>query len=429
MAKYCDNCGEQILALTGIKTLDGRLCNRCAQISIMAKSLNTMDIRKLWALSDRRKGVFSPQVFECFCVDYKNRLLSISNSPIHRFEELISYEFEEIQPTYETRTRGGFTRGIVGGVVAGPVGALIGSGTAKKTTIAKGGGRRLHIYFSSFGQTQTYSIDNPKDGMVGLLDKILSEKQNNKEEPMDLSKNAETLLKFKQLLDEGIITQEEFEQKKKALLIENDAQSIKEETIATIKEEELTVVKPKKKPVYKKWWFWLVMLWVLGAFIGMIVGIAGSDSDSSDTSENQKEVEEEVVDTNIYIGEQVKNNSNVYYKVTNVQNTNKIGYNSTSNNYVVVTIQIYNARNSSWNQNPLNCKLIKGSQEYEYNSATFYLDYGMTGLTEINPGISKTMQIAFETPTTTLQDEYKIELSDYGIWLDDSVTIVLKSRA
>lgn len=286
MAKYCECCGNQIGLFDTVKTLDGRICNNCAQVSVMAKSIKTLDIRKMWAISDKRKKVFSPTKLGGIAIDEKNKLISI-NSVIHRFNELVSYEFEEIAPTYETKKKGGITRAVVGGVIAGPVGALVGSSTAKQKTVVKGGGRKLHIYFSSFGQTQSYSII-PVEGIVGILDRIILEKKDKKSDDVDLNKNADALLKFKQLLDDGIITQEEFVEKKKILL---QGQKEYDENINEIDSVDVSILKPvskKKKPIYKKIWFW-VMIWIVGiAVIGGIVGGTSSDNNSSGDKGSQQ---------------------------------------------------------------------------------------------------------------------------------------------
>lgn len=125
-----------------------------------------------------------------------------------------------------------------------------------------------------------------------------------------------------------------------------------------------------------------------------------------------------------YIGDTATNEDNVEFVVESVEDTKKIGLSETESNFIVVTIRITNKGSESWSQNPNNCVLLLGDAEYKYNSATFYLEDSMSGLTEINPNISKTAQIAFETPTKSTEDTYSIRLTGYSFF-DQGVTIVL----
>ena len=130
----------------------------------------------------------------------------------------------------------------------------------------------------------------------------------------------------------------------------------------------------------------------------------------------------------VYLGETAINPNGVEFVVQSVKDTQKIGYSTTENNFIVVTIKISNKGKESWEQNPNNCVLILNGAEYEYSSATYSLDDSMSGFTEINPNITKTMSIAFETPTKSSEGSYSIKLSGYSLWSDDSVTIILEER-
>lgn len=130
----------------------------------------------------------------------------------------------------------------------------------------------------------------------------------------------------------------------------------------------------------------------------------------------------------VYLGETAVNSDGVEFVVQSVKDTQKIGYTTTENNFIIVTIKISNNGKESWEQNPNNCVLILDGAEYEYSSATYSLDNSMSSFTEINPGITKTMSIAFETPSKSSENSYSIKLSGYSLWSDNSVTIILKER-
>ena len=117
------------------------------------------------------------------------------------------------------------------------------------------------------------------------------------------------------------------------------------------------------------------------------------------------------------------------FTVVSIWDTQQIGYfNTTENNYAVIKIRISNKGKEPWNQSPNNCVLILNGAEYEYSSATFSLNDSMSSASEINPNITKTMSIAFETPTKLSEDNYSIKLSGYSFWSDNSVTIKLQER-
>ena len=130
----------------------------------------------------------------------------------------------------------------------------------------------------------------------------------------------------------------------------------------------------------------------------------------------------------VYLGETAVNSDGVEFVVQSIKDTQKIGYSTTENNFIVVTIKISNKGKESWEQNQNNCVLIFNGAEYEYSSATYLLGDAMSSFTEINPNITKTMSIAFETPTKSSEGGYSIKLSGYSLWSDDSVTIVLEER-
>ena len=126
----------------------------------------------------------------------------------------------------------------------------------------------------------------------------------------------------------------------------------------------------------------------------------------------------------VYIGETVTNYKNVEFTVLDVKNTKKIGTSSTEGNFIVILIKVYNGGSESWSQNPNNCTLLLNNSKFDYSIATYNLSDGMSGLDDINPGIGRTVSIVFETPTTTINDRYILQLKGYSL-RNDSVKIVL----
>lgn len=145
---------------------------------------------------------------------------------VYNYDELISYT-----PIFEggkIKKHHGITRAIVGGVLAGPVGAVVGAGTGgKEFDTIKRLGFILHLtdnrsqnYMLMISESKsdsflTKSAMEDYNNIAAKLDQIIS---SNAQEPTSSSSNADELRKFKGLLDDGIITQEEFDAKKKELL-------------------------------------------------------------------------------------------------------------------------------------------------------------------------------------------------------------------
>lgn len=145
---------------------------------------------------------------------------------VYNYDELISYT-----PIFEggkIKKHHGITRAIVGGVLAGPVGAVVGAGTGgKEFDTIKRLGFILHLtdnrsqnYMLMISESKsdsflTKSAMEDYNNIAAKLDQIIS---SNAQEPTSADSNADELRKFKGLLDDEIISQAEFDEKKKELL-------------------------------------------------------------------------------------------------------------------------------------------------------------------------------------------------------------------
>lgn len=145
---------------------------------------------------------------------------------VYNYDELISYT-----PIFEggkIKKHHGITRAIVGGVLAGPVGAVVGAGTGgKEFDTIKRLGFILHLtdnrsqnYMLIISESKsdsflTKSAMEDYNSIAAKLDQIIS---SNTQRPTSADSNADELRKFKGLLDDGIISQAEFDEKKKELL-------------------------------------------------------------------------------------------------------------------------------------------------------------------------------------------------------------------
>ena len=117
---------------------------------------------------------------------------------------------------------------VAGAIIGGGAAAIIGSqvGTQTTTEVITRDDRRITLYINENNTLETLTINSKNiDKTINAFRELIP----NKEESVvqiESSKNAKNavvssadeLKKFKELLDSGIITQEEFDAKKKQLL-------------------------------------------------------------------------------------------------------------------------------------------------------------------------------------------------------------------
>lgn len=152
---------------------------------------------------------------------------------IFRYDEIRDYDLLENDVSVES---GGLGRAIAGDVLAGPVGGLFGSLTAKRKTRKSIDMMALQISTTNFcfpsimisyltNETKTKSTRytnalSQARNTIACLNLIFSQCDNSETQQIQQNSNDpyEELKKAKELLDMGIISQEEFEVKKKQLL-------------------------------------------------------------------------------------------------------------------------------------------------------------------------------------------------------------------
>lgn len=176
------------------------------------------------------------------------------------------------------------------------------------------------------------------------------------------------------------------------------------------KTNETNAVKAKK-PIYKKWWFWIIIGIIVLAIIG---GVAGGTSEGANTDRDDNNV------TVGKIGDTIKNSDGVSICLVSCENTKILGTeylnDTTENNYILLTIQVTN--NSKKTQTFYgSCADLYNSNNTKYEAQTsLYIDYIISE--DIGVGISKTFQVVFETPTTTEQEKYTVKIG-YSMYTGD----------
>ena len=148
-----------------------------------------------------------------------------NSQTVFKYNELLGYT--PIFVGGKIKKHHGITRAIVGGALAGPIGALVGAGTGgKEFESVKRLGLTLNLTDNRFVTILLISSETKLDSLSGKVSTNSYNKLTGKFDQILIinSKDSSTvpsadeIRKYKELVDEGIITQEEFNAKKKELL-------------------------------------------------------------------------------------------------------------------------------------------------------------------------------------------------------------------
>lgn len=243
MAKIpCAVCGKELGLLSGkAKISDGAVCTNClsgAGISMLSNALsyNQQSIKELINVRKALVNNFSKtkSVGTYISVDENNKAFKIGRD-IFAYDNLLSFELLE---DGQSITKGGLGRAVAGGLLFGGVGAIVGGITGGKKSKGICNSMKLRVslknahtdvvyinFIATETKTSSFIYKTAQDSAqkcITALETINDINQSNHVEYANVEVHndsaADEIIKFKALLDQGIITQEEFETKKKQLL-------------------------------------------------------------------------------------------------------------------------------------------------------------------------------------------------------------------
>jgi hypothetical protein len=134
---------------------------------------------------------------------------------VFHFDEILSYELYD---NGKIVTKGGLGSAVVGGALFGGVGAVVGSNVGKKTSKVSDYSIKITLKNVNSKPIFIKGIQSRETGeeIISALDQLVN--QSTETASVSSSNSADEILKYKNLLDMGAITQEEFDAKKKELL-------------------------------------------------------------------------------------------------------------------------------------------------------------------------------------------------------------------
>ena len=230
----CPICNGKIYFMEGVKTQDGSICSECAHIVSSPKNYTTEKIRSFWNKNHTRwmnfketKVLHSPESMN-ISIDETHRYFLFGRGKgnnqekvVYSFDEVDSYEYITIKGETVTRKKGVLTRAVVGGMLAGAAGAVIGGATAGSVTETTPDRTKIRVHLNTIaGKVCETSANYPYPmGFTDFLDRcIYGDSCNNEQQQTVAHSTADEILKYKSLLDNGIISEEEFQAKKTQLL-------------------------------------------------------------------------------------------------------------------------------------------------------------------------------------------------------------------
>ncbi|VDG74712.1 Uncharacterised protein [Clostridium carnis] len=242
----CNNIGKT-------KIYDGSICEICfgrakgfLPLGKSLKELKKADIENAIKLKDENIKLLNEfnttrQIGKYIEFDENNKKFLIPdgfngkkiNPKVHDYKDLLEYEVLE---NGSTITKGGLGSAVVGGLLFGGTGAIVGGITGKKTKsvidslkikITINNSNRPVEYINLITtQTKTNSLlykssYNLAQEIISMLS-VIKESSNRENNVEDIENTgfslADELRKLKELVDEGIISEEEFQNQKTKLL-------------------------------------------------------------------------------------------------------------------------------------------------------------------------------------------------------------------
>ena len=227
MKKLCSVCGVK---KKHKKLLDGYVCKSCLKkCGIFKKRItpkkNSVDVVK--------KAIMAAETNQKRLANFKatkkiNKHISFDdNNRLWKFHKLF-FRYEDIASVRTLtstvhKTSGKSGSALAGGLLFGPIGAVVGSSGKRKTTsITNEYGIEIRTKNEFAPIVRCCCIAYKKvlvklNSIIDLLNETV-ENASDSNDSENSASGADEIMKYKKLCDDGVITEEEFEAKKKQIL-------------------------------------------------------------------------------------------------------------------------------------------------------------------------------------------------------------------
>ena len=177
----------------------------------------------------------------------------------------------------------------------------------------------------------------------------------------------------------------------------------------------------KKRKTKKKWIIGISIAVgvIIMAIVGSVLGLSNKEIDGGDTLKISAGK----------IGDTLKNSDGVEFTLVSVENRKSVGsgllQENTDENFILLTIKVKNSSNK-----PISvyggCVDLYNSDGVKYEEkSNLSIDYIISE--DINPGLSKTFQVLYETATKTTEEDYTIKIG-YSVYTLDSKRVEFKLK-
>lgn len=230
MAKQCPICGENYSILTKTKVSDGEVCSYCGKMCLTPKLSTIEEIRGFYERNENRKAIFKKDAtirsveslgIPIIDIDKTNNLFKFEAN-FFSFDQVVSCELKETVEEEIVKTK----------TTKKPMLSTAFTGIKKSNSVSKKAPskikKELLVELRYPDGIKTVVFNSAIDKLKNFFDTCITKSQNqeidNEQSSMFLDdSSAQTLAvdeirKYKQLFDDGIITEEEFNEKKKQLL-------------------------------------------------------------------------------------------------------------------------------------------------------------------------------------------------------------------
>ena len=250
MAKECLICKKSMGTFSSkVIVSDGYVCMECWIKAGFDNSMNTFMTGNQYSSSTLKEMIEVKEknqyLIDNFEATKKVGMLSFddntqtfiitkskNNKDIYKYNQIVDFELLE---DGETITKGGLGRAVAGGLLFGGVGAVVGGVTGSKKTKSVCKSMQIKITLRNTPRQTEYlsfittevktsgfiyqtSYKTAQDVLSALQIAVDMVNTSTVQESAQTISGADEIMKYKSLLDMGIISQEEFDAKKKQLL-------------------------------------------------------------------------------------------------------------------------------------------------------------------------------------------------------------------